>query len=227
MTPSDTTTTTPASATALLSRSSLKKEKKEENKKGVTGVSLTSRQEIPSIQHPPSTNAYMVLLPREIRNLVAGGVAGMIAKSVVAPLDRIKILYQVSSREFRMKDVPQIATKIIQEEGMHALWKGNIATMIRVFPYSGIQFMVFDHCKTWFLRKHAETNDETRQWGLSPMESLLSGSVAGIFSAACTYPLDLTRAQLAVLKSKKHVANIGFWGVLVMNYKERVGNCVH
>ena len=35
-------------------------------------------------------------LPKELRNLIAGGIAGMVAKSVVAPLDRIKILYQVS-----------------------------------------------------------------------------------------------------------------------------------
>ena len=34
-------------------------------------------------------------LPKELRNLLAGGMAGMTAKSVVAPMDRIKILYQV------------------------------------------------------------------------------------------------------------------------------------
>mmetsp|Transcript_6042 Transcript_6042/g.5942 ORF Transcript_6042/g.5942 Transcript_6042/m.5942 type:complete len:93 (+) Transcript_6042:97-375(+) len=32
-------------------------------------------------------------LPKEIRNIIAGGFAGMIAKSIVAPFDRIKILY--------------------------------------------------------------------------------------------------------------------------------------
>ena len=167
------------------------------------------------------THAYIMTFPREMRNLLAGGVAGMVAKSIVAPVDRIKILYQVSSRAFRLVDVPQIATKIIRDEGFAALWKGNTATMIRVFPYSGIQFMVFDRCKTFFLHKHSQSGVE-REWGLSPMESLLSGSVAGICSAACTYPLDMTRAQLAVLKSKKHVRNVGFVGILVKNYQERV-----
>jgi hypothetical protein len=33
-------------------------------------------------------------LPKEVRNLLAGGAAGMVAKSFVAPVDRIKILYQ-------------------------------------------------------------------------------------------------------------------------------------
>ena len=83
-------------------------------------------------------------LPKEVRNLVAGGLAGMAAKSVVAPIDRIKILYQVTSAQFRLRDVPKVAYSIVEKEGWAALWKGNTATMIRVFPYSGIQFMIFD-----------------------------------------------------------------------------------
>ena len=81
-------------------------------------------------------------LPKEIRNLLAGGIAGMIAKSFVAPIDRIKILYQVTSAQFRLRDVPKVAYSIIETEGTAALWKGNTATMIRVFPYSGIQFIL-------------------------------------------------------------------------------------
>ena len=173
-------------------------------------------------QETTTTHDYIRTFPREIRNLVAGGIAGMVAKSVVAPVDRIKILYQVSSRKFHLRDVPRVALKIMRTEGFTALWKGNTATMIRVFPYSGIQFMVFDRCKTAFLKAHEERNDSSRQWGLSPLESLLCGSFAGICSAVCTYPLDMTRAQLAVLKRSKHVRNLGFVGVLAKNYKERV-----
>ena len=101
-------------------------------------------------------------LPKAARNLLAGGLAGMIAKSFVAPIDRIKILYQVTSAQFRLRDVPRVAYSIIEKEGWAALWKGNTATMIRVFPYSGIQFMVFDYCKTYFLLKD-KNKTERRQ----------------------------------------------------------------
>ena len=37
------------------------------------------------------------IVPKEIKNLFAGGLAGMLAKTVVAPIDRIKILYQVTA----------------------------------------------------------------------------------------------------------------------------------
>jgi hypothetical protein len=184
----------------------------------------------------PSEQVYeirddLVKLPKEVRNLLAGGIAGMAAKSVVAPLDRIKILYQVSSAEFKLLNVPNVAKNIVQNEGLAALWKGNTATMIRVFPYSGIQFTVYDRCKTHFLRKHEQdrhsaglsNNSETarRNWGLSPLESLSSGMLAGTISVILTYPLDLTRAQMAVVKRHRNAPNRGFMGVITDNYKQR------
>lgn len=172
-------------------------------------------------------------LPKEIRNIIAGGFAGMIAKSIVAPFDRIKILYQVSSAKFYLRNIPAIARRIIKEEGSKALWKSNTATMIRVFPYSGIQFMVFDRCKTYVLReqecrylKEASRGTTTTKprWGLSPIESLFAGMTAGAVSVVATYPLDLTRAQLAVLRlktGKLAQTNMGFGQVLQRNYLDR------
>jgi solute carrier family 25 protein 42 len=110
-----------------------------------------------------------------------------------------------------------------------ALWKGNTATMLRVFPYSGIQFMVFERAKGHFLREHergiylfADTTNE-RKFGLTAMESLLAGMIAGTCSVICTYPLDLARAQLAVLKrhTEPSFVNQGFTGVMTNNYTQR------
>lgn len=179
----------------------------------------------------------MLRLPKEVRNLLAGGLAGMLAKSVVAPFDRIKILYQVSSAEFHIRKVPEIAWRIAHQEGVPALWKGNTATMIRVFPYSGIQFMVFDRCKTFLLReqelnymkqKAVQPDTPKPKWGLTPLESLCAGMAAGAVSVIATYPLDLTRAQLAVLRTKKgepssSTKNIGFVDALLNNYRNGRG----
>jgi len=138
----------------------------------------------------------------------------MIAKSVVAPMDRIKIMYQVTTAEFRLRDVPKVAWNIIEKEGWQALWKGNLVTMIRVFPYSGIQFMVFDYCKSTILRNRdtptktykdvaGRRTTQKRKAGITPIESLFSGMAAGSTSALFTYPLDLARTQLAVLRGQK------------------------
>jgi hypothetical protein len=150
----------------------------------------------------------------------------MVAKSVVAPMDRIKILYQISSAKFQLRNVPEVVHNIYRTEGFSALWKGNTATLIRVFPYAGIQFMVFDRCKTYLLHQHQKQDHTDRAWGLSPMESLLAGSTAGFVSVIATYPLDLTRAQLAVLKKHRHHANAGFRQILFQNYDRRVSENV-
>ena len=159
-------------------------------------------------------------LPKELRNLFAGGIAGMVAKSVVAPFDRIKILYQVTNAEFRLRKVPSVARTIIDTEGWAALWKGNTATLIRVFPYSGIQFMVFDWYKSYYLYQHRRGSQQhpMEKWGLTPLESLFAGMIAGTVSVICTYPLDLTRAQLAVLRKHKTGHTPGFRSVLLHNY---------
>lgn len=142
-------------------------------------------------------------IPVEIRNLIAGGLAGMVAKTVVAPIDRIKILFQVSSEPFALRHVPTVVRNICQHEGVAALWRGNSAMMLRVFPYSGIQFMAFDKCKSYMVHAKQREGLPLHEQHLSPLESLIAGSVAGVVSVFATYPLDLTRAQLAVhVKSK-------------------------
>lgn len=170
-------------------------------------------------------------LPRELRNLIAGGIAGMVAKTFVAPFDRIKILYQVSNAKFHLRNIPSVVGNIIRNEGLSALWKGNLATMMRIFPYSGIQFMVFDRIKRYYLGHHKQnlTNSDkevqreaqNRKFGLTATESLIGGMIAGSVSVLCTYPLDLSRAQLAVIKKHKHRANMGLYDVLQGNYRRK------
>lgn len=65
------------------------------------------------------------------KNHTTGGLAGMLAKSVVAPVDRIKILFQVSSEPFSLRKVFNLMQRIHREEGLGGLWKGNSATMLR------------------------------------------------------------------------------------------------
>lgn len=75
--------------------------------------------------------------------------------------------------------------------------------------------MVFDYCKSKILhekpttykdvagRRRTKSHNKSSKAGLTPLESLFSGMAAGATSAVCTYPLDLARAQLAVLRGVK------------------------
>ena len=76
--------------------------------------------------------------------LCSGAVAGAIAKTVVAPADRVKIIYQVDTqKEFTLNAALRTARDIIETEGFSALWRGNGVQMVRVMPYAGVSFLVF------------------------------------------------------------------------------------
>ena len=74
--------------------------------------------------------------------------------------------------------------------------------------------MVFDYCKSTILRNRdtptktykdvaGRRTTQKRKAGITPIESLFSGMAAGSTSALFTYPLDLARTQLAVLRGQK------------------------
>lgn len=65
------------------------------------------------------------------KSFIAGGISGSLAKTVIAPLDRTKILFQVSHRQFSFKAVRSELVRIVREEGPRALFKGNLATVAR------------------------------------------------------------------------------------------------
>ncbi len=65
------------------------------------------------------------------KQLVAGALAGAAAKTCIAPLDRVKIMFQVSQQPFTLHAVASRITALIRAEGLLSLFKGNMATVAR------------------------------------------------------------------------------------------------
>ncbi|KAD4178767.1 hypothetical protein R6Q59_022276 [Mikania micrantha] len=129
-------------------------------------------------------------LPVYVKELIAGGVAGGISKTAVAPLERIKILVQTRTDGFHSLGVHQSLKRLLKQEGFTGLYKGNGASILRIVPYSSLYFMTYERYKCWIL-------DNNTVLGTGPMVDLLAGSAAGGTAIMCTYPLDLTRTKLA------------------------------
>ena len=80
---------------------------------------------------------------------MAGGVAGAISRTVVSPLERLKILFQIQSvgRNEYKGSVLKGLVKIWKEEGWRGMLRGNGTNCIRIVPYSAVQFGSYNFYK--------------------------------------------------------------------------------
>jgi len=79
----------------------------------------------------------------------AGGVAGAVSRTVVSPLERLKILFQVQSagRDAYNLSVGKALAKMWREEGWRGFMRGNGTNCIRIVPYSAVQFGSYNFYK--------------------------------------------------------------------------------
>ncbi|KAF2634349.1 mitochondrial thiamine pyrophosphate carrier 1 [Massarina eburnea CBS 473.64] len=133
----------------------------------------------------------------------AGAVAGLVSRFVIAPLDVIKIRLQLQVHSLsdplshRGVDGPiykgTIGTlkRILREEGLTGLWKGNIPAEAMYLAYGSVQFSAY---------KYVSQLLEALPPPYSlpgPANSFISGAAAGAAATTATYPLDLLRTRFA------------------------------
>ena len=77
-----------------------------------------------------------------IAAFMAGGVAGAVSRTVVSPLERLKIIMQLQSkgRNEYQASVWRGLVRMWKEEGWRGLMRGNGTNCIRIVPYSAVQF---------------------------------------------------------------------------------------
>ncbi|KAF6040820.1 SLC25A42 [Bugula neritina] len=143
----------------------------------------------PGDQHEKVPNQHKIFT-----SLIAGGVAGAVAKTTIAPFDRTKINFQVSSQKFSTKAALKFLVSTCRYEGVGSLWRGNSATMIRIVPYAAIQFTSHEQFKLLL-----KSNRQDHQTYLPPLERFLAGSFAGVSATSATYPLDLGQNLINII----------------------------
>ena len=91
--------------------------------------------------------------------MIAGGAAGIVSRTCIAPVERVKIIFQVKKGSLTSAKTSGVSTaansggyasivrSIIQKEGPLALWRGNSVAVIRVAPYMSLQFSAFEKAK--------------------------------------------------------------------------------
>jgi len=134
-----------------------------------------------------------------MKDFAAGGISAAVAKTAVAPIERVKLLLQVQhvSKQIteaqRYKGMIDCFVRIPKEQGFLAFWRGNMANVIRYFPTQALNFAFKDKYKQVFLGGVDKNTQFLRYF----VGNLASGGAAGATGLCFVYPLDFARTRLA------------------------------
>lgn len=130
-----------------------------------------------------------------LRKFVAGALAGAAAKTTIAPLDRTKILMQISKMYGWKKHRGTVVSSlrdIVRSDGILGLFRGNSATVTRIMPHAAIQYTVFEYVNEKLAQKVYS------EGSTNPSKRFLAGAIAGCCAVSITYPIDVAHTVLAV-----------------------------
>jgi solute carrier family 25 (adenine nucleotide translocator) protein 4/5/6/31 len=132
-----------------------------------------------------------------VKDFLAGGVSGAIAKTMTAPIERVKLIIQtqdanpriISGEIARYKGIGDVFVRVSQEQGIQAFWRGNFVNILRYFPTQAFNFAFKDSIKKLF--------PKAKSFGGKLAINVASGGLAGAGSLCIVYPLDYARTRLA------------------------------
>ncbi|KAG8814597.1 hypothetical protein FRC19_001637 [Serendipita sp. 401] len=115
-----------------------------------------------SAKHDQSSASYWV------RSIIAGGFAGGVAKTTVAPLDRVKILFQTHNQDYI---------------------RGHSLTLARAVPHAAIGYTAYEASRRLVIRSPEHD---------TALRRMITGSMAGAAALPVTYPFEVIRVRMAV-----------------------------
>lgn len=147
-------------------------------------------------------------------DFLLGGVSGAVAKTLTAPIERIKLVVQTqdanpkirSGEVARYKGMMDCGSRIVKEQGFGRFWDGNATNCIRYFPTQAFNLAFKDTFKNMFPKYNPKT-EFMSFFGAN----LVSGGLAAACSMTIVYPLDYARTRLAsdVGSGKKTFSGLG------------------
>ena len=81
-----------------------------------------------------------------VLDFVAGGISAAVSKTVVAPLERVKILLQIQDaqkfipKDQQYKGIVDCFSRVYREQGFLSYWRGNVVNVVRYFPTQALNF---------------------------------------------------------------------------------------
>ncbi|XP_051995567.1 mitochondrial thiamine pyrophosphate carrier [Xyrauchen texanus] len=123
-------------------------------------------------------------------HFICGGLAACSATMACQPLDTLRTRFAAQGEPKIYRNLRHAVATMCRSEGPLAFYRGLTPTLVAVFPYAGMQFFFYN------VLKNLMQPQETKSKG--DLQSLISGSFAGVISKTLTYPFDLLKKRLQV-----------------------------
>lgn len=139
------------------------------------------------------------------RDLLAGAVMGGMVHTIVAPIERAKLLLQTQESNMaivgggrrRFKGMVDCIARTVREEGVISLWRGNGSSVLRYYPSVALNFSLKDLYRN-ILRNGNSQNGHTQTHMFSGASAnFIAGAAAGCTTLIVIYPLDIAHTRLA------------------------------
>ena len=125
------------------------------------------------------------------RSIIIGGIAGISAHIVTSPLDVVKIIAQVGSKQYN--GFLGTIKNVYLEGGLAGFWKGYWASYLRMFPYSDIYTTIHETVEN--MTADPKTGEPTA------LGSIVALAIANAIATVCVYPLDTIQTRLILQAS--------------------------
>lgn len=134
-------------------------------------------------------------------DILIGGSIGAIAKTVMAPVERVKLLLQtmesnpdvISGKVQPYKGIGDCFSRVHAEQGLASFWRGNLVNCLRYAPQQGSALAFNDFINDNLFPKYDGKVDFWKSFGVK----LASGGIAGAIANTICYPFDFARTRLA------------------------------
>lgn len=141
---------------------------------------------------------------KEQHNFFIGGIAGIVSRTLTAPLELNKIQSQ-------NRFIPHTSLKeVIRMDGLRGLWKGNFSNCIRIFPQTAINNMCYQYIHKYL--KHQNNNKNKNKYLNFILNddsiNLFAGALSGKIAMTSIYPLENIRSRLSLQTKNQHYRGI-------------------
>jgi solute carrier family 25 (mitochondrial phosphate transporter), member 23/24/25/41 len=127
--------------------------------------------------------------------LLAGAGAGIVGMSATYPMDMVRgriTVQEGTNKQYR--GLLHATRCIVAEEGLLALWRGWLPSVIGVVPYVGLNFAVYETMKDVIIKAGGHRDERD----LTIATRLACGALAGTTGQTVAYPFDVVRRRLQV-----------------------------